>query len=90
MWNPSGIACSARTGHLLVADFENHRVAVWTETGEWVRAIGEGEGTGEGQLKCPTSVAVDPAGLVLVGEHWNPRVSVFGEESGAFVTRLGG
>jgi hypothetical protein len=91
---PYGITCSPCTGRLLVCDYDNHRVAVWEDPnkngGAWVGTIGEGMGTGPGQLTKPVSVAADGAGLVFVGEEGNARVSVFREVSGEFVCWLGG
>ena len=60
-------------------------------SGAWVGVLGGGAGgAGRGELRRPASVAADKDGLVFVGEEGNARVSVFREDTGAFVCWLGG
>ena len=72
---PQGIAFD-RSGHLVVADFGNHRVQVLRyRDGAHVRSIGS-EGSGAGQLQRPYGVAIDGDGRIIVSDSGNHRVQV--------------
>jgi DNA-binding beta-propeller fold protein YncE len=84
---PVGIAINRDAGLLYVADNENHRIAVFTEGGEFVEALGRGYGQEPGQLFCPCGVALYK-GLVIVAEWGNGRIQVF--RDGAPFIAIGG
>ena len=73
--NPCGVAVDG-AGNVVVADFGNHRIVIFTAAGEVVRAFGR-EGSGAGELKGPTGVAVDGAGNVVVADAGNSRIVLF-------------
>jgi DNA-binding beta-propeller fold protein YncE len=87
---PSGIAVTADSSLILVAEYDNHRVQVLrllvfadgskTQL-EFVRFIGVGQGSEQGQLTFPSSIALLPdergQETVLVLEEGNHRVSQF-------------
>ena len=81
--DPRGIACD-RDGKVYVAEYQNHRVQVFTEGGEFLRMFGETEG----KLAYPCGVAVDSRGMLYVSEENNHRVSVFNSE-GELVKQFG-
>lgn len=62
-------------GSIVVADC-NHRVQVFQTDGTFLCAWGS-YGYATGQFKCMAGLAVSRAGLVLVGDHVNPRVQIF-------------
>ena len=78
-----GIALS-RTGNVIVSDYNNCYISIYTAAGEFVRQFG-GKGKGQGLLSNPFGVAVNKEGHIFVGGHC---VSVFTEE-GTFLYRFG-
>jgi DNA-binding beta-propeller fold protein YncE len=75
---PQGIAVDARTGHVLVADDDNHRVVEFLPDGTYVRQIGS-YGVGAGQFRFPYDVGIDarePRQL-YVADNNNHRVQAF-------------
>jgi tripartite motif-containing protein 71 len=77
--NPRGLAVNGT--RLLVADDHNHRLAVFDTGGRFMRAVGNGQGPGLGQLSFPFGVAADPQGRVFVADDLNHRVVRFGPKS---------
>jgi RHS repeat-associated protein len=78
-------AITVAGGDIYVADYGNHRVEKFTETGEYVTAFGS-KGTGAGQLEGPVSVAVNASGDVWVGDKTNDSVSEFSPSAGFLKT----
>ena len=81
-----GIALS-RTGNVIVSDFNNGYISIYTAAGEFVRQFG-GKGEDQGQLSYPCGVAVNKEGHIFVAECRGNCVSVFTEE-GTFLYRFG-
>ena len=80
-----GIALS-RTGNVIVSDYNNCYISIYTAAGEFVRQFGGGRGKDQGQLSNPFGLAVNKEGHIFVcGGHC---VSVFTEE-GKFLYRFG-
>jgi DNA-binding beta-propeller fold protein YncE len=65
------------SGNVHVADYGNHRVQRFTDTGTDLTQWGT-SGSGNGQFRYPYSVATDAAGNVFVAEVGNNRVQKFG------------
>ena len=63
-------------GHILVTDYENHRVQVFTEGGAFVHEFGR-HGDGEGMFDSPGGIAVSSDGLVCVTDCGNGRFQMF-------------
>jgi DNA-binding beta-propeller fold protein YncE len=72
---PMGIA--VRKTRVLVADDQNHRIAVFDTGGRLLKTIGAGRGAGPGQLANPYDVAADAQGRVFVADDLNHRVVRF-------------
>jgi DNA-binding beta-propeller fold protein YncE len=70
--SPQGIAVGPQ-GDVWVADISNHRVQVFTESGEYITQYGS-SATGSGQPEYPMGVAVDPSGDVHVTDLGNDDV----------------
>ncbi len=85
------VALSADGGLLYIADYGNHRVAVWRSAdGALLQSIGGGEGSGLGQLRNPWGLALSPGGAELfVVEYGNHRVSVFEPRTGRHLRSWG-
>jgi tripartite motif-containing protein 71 len=67
----------------------NHRVQILRyRDGAHVRFIGS-KGAGAGQFNCPTGVAFDAAGHIVVVEDGNDRVQVLHYSDGAHVRTIG-
>ena len=81
-----GIALS-RTGNVIVSDYNNCYISIYTAAGEFVRQFG-GKGKDQGQLSNPFGVAVNKEGHIFVAENGGHCVSVFTEE-GTFLYRFG-
>ena len=76
------------SGLVYVADGDNHRIAVFSQEGELVRAFGS-KGKGKGEFDLPIGLATSPDGHHLyVSEQGNHRVQVFTLE-GQFVREFG-
>jgi DNA-binding beta-propeller fold protein YncE len=73
-------------GRIFVADSGNHRVQVFSETGEFVTTWGE-FGPGPGQFNEPWGIAADDA-FVYVADTWNHRIQKFSHE-GEFIAAFG-
>ena len=74
-------------GYLYIAEWGNHCITKVTTTGEYITRIGSG-GTAPGQLRTPTSIAINNSTL-YVTEYDNRRVSVF-DTKGHFLQSFGG
>ena len=81
-----GIALS-RTGNVIVSDYWNGYISIYTVAGEFVRQF-RGKSKDEGQLSYPLGVAVNKEGHIFVVEWGGHCVSVFTEE-GTFLYRFG-
>jgi len=70
--NPRGL--TVRKTRVLVADDQNHRLAVFDTGGRFLRSVGGGRGAGPGQLSFPYDVATDTAGRTFVADDMNQRI----------------
>jgi DNA-binding beta-propeller fold protein YncE len=77
-------------GNSYVADVGNRRVQKFGPDREFLLAWGsEGDGTGDGQLQRPSTIAVDDEGVVYVTDEWRSEVQRFDGE-GRFLGKFGG
>ena len=84
--SPRGIACDS-TGNVYVVERGNHRIQIFTSTGEFLRIFGS-DCEGRWELYRPGGIALDVEDNVYVSEPDNHRISVFTSE-GQFVTSFG-
>ena len=70
---------------MYVAEYNNHRIQVFTPEGQYLRMLSKGAGPGE--LCRPAGVAID-GDQVYVAEGGNHRLSVFSTE-GKFLKSFG-
>lgn len=84
---PRGMICDV-AGNLYVSDSSSNCVYVFTGNGAFVRKIGTGTGSGNGQLSGPYDVGVARNGDIYVLEKSNCRVSVF-SNNGDFIRSWG-
>lgn len=86
---PYGLAVDPSTGLLYISECGAHRIAVMDPTsGEVVRTIGKGKGSGPGQLNGPHGIALDAHGNLLVADNNNKRVVVFNVANGHYVAHF--
>jgi DNA-binding beta-propeller fold protein YncE len=100
-YGPRGVTVTPDSSLLLVVDCQNHRVQVLrlmahangsSASLEFVRQIGNGGGSDDGQLLCPMGMALLGEGAnttVLVAEQANHRVSQF-KLDGTFIRIFAG
>ena len=86
LYKPSGLAVNGK-GKVFVADYSNHRVLVFHESGLYRYSFGS-RGDGPGQFRYPEQICIAPNGLVYVTDRINNRVQVF-EQDGKFVQQFG-
>jgi DNA-binding beta-propeller fold protein YncE len=84
---PSGVAYSAVTGEIYVADTGNNRTEAFQE-GAYVSQFGT-PGSGNGQFNGPMGIAVDSEGNVYVADTGNNRIEKFNLER-VYVSQFGG
>jgi sugar lactone lactonase YvrE len=84
---PEGLGVDAQD-RVYVADSCNHRIQVFSPTGEFIRAYGHA-GSGPGQLSYPYDVQIDHAGRQYVCEFGNSRIQIF-DRDGKPLELLGG
>jgi DNA-binding beta-propeller fold protein YncE len=80
--HPWGVALDSQ-GLVYVADYGNHRIQVFDETGA-VRRVWGSWGSNPGQFCYPRYVAVDLSGRIVVADALNYRIQVF-DKNGRFV-----
>jgi tripartite motif-containing protein 71 len=67
---------------ILVTEASANKVRVYSPAGSLIRSIGDGPGSGAGQLNQPRDAATDASGDVFVADFKNSRVAVFGPGGG--------
>ena len=77
----------SKSGNIVISDFSNHVIKIYTPTGQLVRQFG-GQGSKLGQLSGPIGVAVNEKGHLFIAEYGNHRISVFTED-GQFLRCFG-
>jgi DNA-binding beta-propeller fold protein YncE len=83
---PRGIAVLGSTGEVAVADCDNHRVQIFDSEGNYKRQFGTKCKQADGQLYCPSGLASDAHGNLLVVDGTN-RLQVFDPEGKHLCTR---
>ena len=83
---PWGVAINQR-GELVVAEWDGHRVSVFSPSGGKLRSFGK-RGSSPGRVLNPREVAVDGDGNILVTDSENHRIQRFTSE-GQFLTSVG-
>lgn len=73
---PQGLA--ARSGRLVVADDNGHRMVVYDYNGAQLTTFGSGPGPKPGQLSFPYDVGIDALGRIFVADNINHRVVRYG------------
>jgi hypothetical protein len=74
-------------GMYYIADTDNHRVQKFNSTGTYITQWGT-NGTGDGQFKRPSGIAVDPSGNIFVAEREGNRIQKF-TNAGTLVIKWG-
>ena len=65
-----------KAGHLMVCDFENHRVQVFELRGKFVGKFGT-KGSGIREFDLPVSTAVLSDGRIVVTDYGNHGIQIF-------------
>lgn len=80
-------AATGADGSIYVADFRNHRIAVFAADGTWLRSFGS-LGAAHGQFNGPYGVDLDDAGVVYVTDANNHRIERM-TPTGGYLSTLG-
>jgi DNA-binding beta-propeller fold protein YncE len=83
---PQGITVLASSGEVAVADHDNHRVQIFDSEGKYKRQFGTKGKEADGQLHCPSGLASDAHGNLLVVDRTS-RLQVFDPEGEHLCTR---
>jgi hypothetical protein len=83
--SPRGITVLGSSGEVAVADLYNHHVQIFDSEGNYKRQFGT-KGKEDGQFNCPTGLASDAHGNLLVTD-WTNRLQVFDPEGKHLCTR---
>ncbi|ESO07943.1 hypothetical protein HELRODRAFT_110232 [Helobdella robusta] len=83
MAGPHFCAIDPIDGDVVVTDFHNHKVKVFTSEGQYKFTFGSA-GDGNGQFSAPTGVCIDSQGNILVADWGNSRVQIF-DKNGSFL-----
>ncbi len=74
---PHAIAMNSE-GQVVVADSQNHRIAVFSPAGQLISTLGSyGLAPQTGVFNEPWGVAVAPDGTIYVADTWNHRIEAF-------------
>lgn len=84
---PRGLAVSPVDGHIYVADSSNHRVQVFSASGQFVKSFGS-YGESDGEFDCLAGVAISSSGDIIISDRYNHRIQVF-DQSGRFKLKFG-
>ena len=84
---PCGITISPITGHIYIADSNNHHIQVLNPDLTFSHTFGT-KGSAKGQFNKPFDVTVDRHGLVYVADTWNHRIQMFTPE-GQYLAQFG-
>lgn len=76
-----------KTGHIYLSFMNQHKLAVYTESGQLVREWGK-LGKGDGEFHQPGGIALAPDGSVYVTDQCNHRIQKFTAE-GKFLSKWG-
>ena len=68
--------------HIIVSDFSNHCIKIFTHNGVFVRKLGR-RGAGHLSLNGPRGVCVDYWGRIIVCDSKNRRVVCFTDDAGS-------
>lgn len=80
-------AATTPDGTVYVADYRNHRVAVFSATGRWLRSFGA-LGAEHGSFNAPYGIDIDAAGALYVTDSNNARVEKY-TTAGAYLASFG-
>jgi DNA-binding beta-propeller fold protein YncE len=83
---PQGITVLGSSGEVAVTDCNNHRVQIFDSEGKYKRQFGTEGKEDDGQLFCPSGLASDAHGNLLVVDETN-RLQVFSPEGKHLCTR---
>lgn len=72
---PGGIT-SGSDGTIYVADYANHRIQVFSSSGDWIRSWGK-KGGSPGEFYNPSDIALDNEGIIYVADTNNHRIQKF-------------
>ena len=84
---PHGVALSATTGNILVANQMSRQIHIYTSSGMFLKTIGT-EGNGPLHFNCPVDIAINPESkkIYIADAGSNNRVKILNEDQTFFNT----
>lgn len=80
---PSDVAIGSG-GRVYVVDGGNHRVVVFSPSGQFLNAFGR-KGEGQGEFRDPVGIGADGRGRIYVADSGNYRIQIF-DANGGFIS----
>lgn len=75
---PVGILADQRSGYVVVAEFQNQRISIFSRSGEHIYSFGErGSDTGAAHFHNPMSIAALGKSSIIVTDCGNGRLKTF-------------
>jgi len=74
--------------NIYVADMYNHRIQKFASNATYIRQWGS-EGSGDGEFKWPSGIAIDQTGNIYVADTYNHRIQKFASD-GNYIDKWGG
>ena len=82
---PQEIAISEK--EIYVVDSGNNRIQIFSDKGQFLSKFGS-KGTEPGLFRCPSGIAVDGEGKIIVSENYGSRIQIF-SKYGDFIAFVG-
>jgi surface protein len=84
-YQPTGVTVGT-DDKIFVADFNNHRISVWTHSGNIFGNLTTfgGQGFGSNEFSFPYGVSISPDGKIWVADQSNNRISVWTQSGNTF------
>ena len=74
LYLPYGVTVDVKD-RIIVSESGNHRLSIFTDTGEFIQCIGE-KGTSLGQFQCPLNICINSNDKVVVADEGNGRLQM--------------
>jgi len=85
LFNPNDVVVDPNDGDIFIAESHrggrNNRIVHYSSEGRFIKQWGS-EGSGQGELSEPHTIAMDSGGRLFVGDRNNNRIQIFSQDGG--------